>query len=191
MGIEEEVALESKRLLQLSNLRLFANSSFALSLHAEASRRGAPSEPASEPLLRSLREHSLRADEAIRHLHIRTEELQHRLDVALRTQQELEEAHAKLQHSPVAAVSASAASLSDEVAADLDTLFSRFLPKFFPSTRQPHGTVALAELLHRLYADPDWISVDQSIWPPHLELLLRSGIIIQHPKNAKLIRSAI
>ena len=74
---------------------------------------------------------------------------------------------------------------------DFQYLFERFLPKYFPDHRQPAHTLPLSQLLEKLYSEPDWIPIDPSIWPPHLELLLQSGIIVQNPMDHQFIRSAI
>ncbi|XP_015704036.1 centromere protein K isoform X4 [Coturnix japonica] len=59
-----------------------------------------------------------------------------------------------------------------------------------PSEREITIHEILETLLNQLISAPHepYVTVDGSFWPPYLELLLRSGIVLRHPEDPSRIR---
>lgn len=62
------------------------------------------------------------------------------------------------------------------------------------SEEPPEQVITIHEileiLLNQLMSTPHepYVTVDDSFWPPYLELLLRSGIVLRHPEDPNRIR---
>uniref|UniRef100_A0A663N2J8 Centromere protein K n=1 Tax=Athene cunicularia TaxID=194338 RepID=A0A663N2J8_ATHCN len=77
----------------------------------------------------------------------------------------------------------------------LDAL-GKFLSDHFPlpetgrSAKKKKKNVKTDMLVNKLMSTPHepYVTINDSFWPPYIELLLRSGIALRHPEDAKKIR---
>uniref|UniRef100_A0A8B9FLB5 Centromere protein K n=1 Tax=Amazona collaria TaxID=241587 RepID=A0A8B9FLB5_9PSIT len=69
------------------------------------------------------------------------------------------------------------------------TALGKFLEEHFPSPEKG-GTNLLRILVDKSVSTPHepYVPIDDSFWPPYLELLLRHGIAQRHPENPDRIR---
>uniref|UniRef100_A0A8C2TF98 Centromere protein K n=1 Tax=Coturnix japonica TaxID=93934 RepID=A0A8C2TF98_COTJA len=68
-------------------------------------------------------------------------------------------------------------------------VLDELLEEHFPF-REKNGNDKKKTLLNQLISAPHepYVTVDGSFWPPYLELLLRSGIVLRHPEDPSRIR---
>lgn len=213
LGGNAEMSVDdTQRLLLLSNLRFYTNaslliarqaqtpqpssfpaghrpSSFSSSQHAgrrlglESESGQSSNEEAKEvELFDAVLERSRNLDEAIRCSQSEVKDAQERLQSLKHIKEQLLSIRDSL---PEQATQREATTGGESWES---YLFGQFLPEHFPEATQPPGTLTLAGLLECLLAQQGWLEIDSRFWPPHLELLLRSCIIITHPDDFSLIR---